>query len=87
MAKGGKRTFGDKPKGTAKHKGAKGQSYRRKDKNKVKTKSKTVNRNVDRRLQRVAVAKATRSNANVERNRGLDEAASAATSETEPIPE
>ncbi|MDQ3837698.1 MAG: hypothetical protein M3297_00340 [Thermoproteota archaeon] len=40
-----KRTFGAK-KGTAKPKGAKGQSYKKKDKNKIKTKAKTVNRNM-----------------------------------------
>jgi len=53
--------FGAKPRGKAKHKGAKGQSY--------KTKAKTVNRNLDTRQQRVAIAKATRANENVDRNR------------------
>jgi hypothetical protein len=37
-----KRRFGEK-KGTAKPKGAKGQSYKKKDKNKINTKAKTVN--------------------------------------------
>jgi hypothetical protein len=36
-------------KGTAKPKGAKGQSYKKRDKNnKIKTKAKTANRNVDK---------------------------------------
>jgi hypothetical protein len=43
-----KRKFGEK-KGTAKPKGAKGQSYKKKDKNKIKTKAKTVNRNLGKR--------------------------------------
>jgi hypothetical protein len=47
-----KRRFGEK-KGTAKPKGAKGQSYKKKDKNKIKTKAKTVNRNIGKRQQRV----------------------------------
>ena len=39
-------------KGTAKHKGAKGQSYKKNDKNKkIKTKAKTVNRNIGKRRQ------------------------------------
>src|SRR5687768_7560595 len=58
-----------------------GQSHRRKDKNKIKTKAKTENRNVGRRQQRVAVAKATRSNESVDRNRGQDEAVPAAASD------
>lgn len=86
LAKTRKR-FGDKPRGKAKHKGAKGQSFRRKSKNKVKTKAKTVNRNLDKRQQKVAMAKTTRANENVDRNRSLDEAAQAATSDTEPVPE
>ncbi|MFL6431173.1 MAG: hypothetical protein ACJ71X_06940 [Nitrososphaeraceae archaeon] len=45
-----KRRFGEK-KGTAKHKGAKGQSYKRKNKNEIKTKSKAANRNLDKRPQ------------------------------------
>jgi hypothetical protein len=49
-----KRTFGFK-KGTAKPKGAKGQSYKKKDKNKIKTKAKTVNRNLGKRQQQVAM--------------------------------
>jgi hypothetical protein len=61
--------------GTAKHKGAKGQSYKKKDKNKIKTKAKTVNRNIDKRRQQVAVAKATRPNTEVDRNKDADEAA------------
>jgi hypothetical protein len=41
-------------KGTAKHKGAKGQSYKKNDKNKkIKTKAKTVNRNIDKRNSRI----------------------------------
>jgi hypothetical protein len=83
MAKTRKR-FGSKPRGKAKHKGAKGQSYKRKDKNKIKTKAKTVNRNLDTHQQRVAITKATRANENVDRNRSLNEAVPAATSDTEP---
>lgn len=79
--------FGAKPRGTAKHKGAKGQSYKRKDNNKIKTKAKTANRNLDTRQQRIAMAKATRANENMDRNRSLNEAAPAATSDTEPVPE
>jgi hypothetical protein len=56
-----KRTFGFK-KGTAKPKGAKGQSYKKKDKNKIKTKAKTVNRNLSKRQQHVAMAKSMRTN-------------------------
>jgi hypothetical protein len=77
--------FGAKPKGTAKHKGAKGQSYKRKDKNKIKTKAKTANRNIDTRQQSVAIAKATRANENVDRNRSLNEAIPEATSDTESV--
>ena len=62
-------------KGTAKPKGAKGQSYKKKDKNKIKTKAKTVNRNIDKRRQQVAVAKATRPNTEVDTNKDADEAA------------
>ena len=62
-------------KGTAKPKGAKGQSYKKKDKNKIKTKAKTVNKNIEKRSQRVAVAKATRPNTEVDRNKDADEAA------------
>lgn len=51
--------FGAKPRGKAKHKGAKGQSYKRK--------AKTVNRNLGTCQQRVAMAKATRANENVDR--------------------
>jgi hypothetical protein len=81
-----RKRFGSKPRGKAKHKGAKGQSYKRKDKNKIKTKAKTVNRNLDTRQQRVAIAKETRANENVDRNRSLNEAVPvAATSDTEPV--
>jgi hypothetical protein len=81
-----KRRFGEKE-GTAKHKGAKGQSYKKKDKNKIKTKAKTVNRNLDKRPQKIAMAKATKTNVQTDRNRELDEAAPAATEDTETIPE
>jgi hypothetical protein len=74
-------------KGTAKHKGAKGQSYKRKDKNKVKTKAKTVNRNLDKRPQKIAIAKATKADITTDRNRDLDEAAPSATSDTETVPD
>jgi hypothetical protein len=71
--------------GTAKHKGAKSQSYKKIDKkSKMKTKAKTVNLNVDKRAQRVAAAKATRTKTEVDRNRDADEAA---TPDTETIPE
>ena len=87
MAKSGK-GLGAKPRGTAKHKGAKGESYKRMDKGKkIKTKAKTANRNIDTRQQRVAMAKATRANENVDRKRGLNEAMPEATSDTEPVPE
>jgi hypothetical protein len=65
--------------------GAKGQSYRRNDKNKVKTKAKTVNKNLDKRPQTIAFAKATKTNIQTDRNRDLDEAAPEATSDTERI--
>jgi len=75
-------------KGTAKPKGAKGQSYKKNDKNnKIKTKAKTVNRNVDKRRQQVAIAKATKTNTEVDRGRDADEAAPLATSDTETMPE
>jgi hypothetical protein len=80
-----KRRFGEK-KGTAKPKGAKGQSYKKKDKNKIKTKAKTVNRNLDNRQQQVAMAKPMRTNLDNDRNRELDEAAPAATSDVETMP-
>ncbi|HKI07664.1 MAG TPA: hypothetical protein VKA09_04665 [Nitrososphaeraceae archaeon] len=71
-------------KGTAKPKGAKGQSYKKKDKNnKIKTKSKTVNRYVDKRRQQVAIAKATKTNTEVDRSRDADEAAPLSTPDTE----
>jgi hypothetical protein len=76
---------GRQVKGTAKHKGAKGQSYRKKDKNKIKTKAKTVNRNLDKRPQKIAIAKATKTDILTDRNRDLDEAAPAATADTETI--
>lgn len=81
-----KRRLGEK-KGTAKHKGAKGQSFKRKDNNKIKTKAKTVNRNLDKRPQKIAIAKATKTNTQTDRSRDLDEASPAATSDTEAMPE
>ena len=81
-----KRRFGEK-KGTAKPKGAKGQSYKKKDKNKIKTKAKTVNRNLDKRPQKIAIAKTTKTGIQTDRNRDLDEAAPAATADTETIPD
>ena len=80
-----KRRFGEK-KGTAKPKGAKGQSYKKKDKNKIKTKAKTFNRNLDKRQQQVAMAKAMWTNLDNDRNRELDEAVPAATSDVETMP-
>jgi hypothetical protein len=80
-----KRRFGEK-KGTAKPKGAKGQSYKKKDKNKTKTKAKTVNRNLDKRSQKIAIAKATKTYPKTDRNRDLGEAAPTATADTEFIP-
>jgi hypothetical protein len=80
-----KRRFGEK-KGTAKPKGAKGQSYKKKDENKIKTKAKTVNRNLDKRQQQVAMAKPMRINLDNDRNRELDEAVPAATSDVETMP-
>jgi ABC-type lipoprotein release transport system permease subunit len=80
-----KRRFGEK-KGTAKPKGAKGQSYKKKDKNKIKTKAKTVNRNLSKRQQHVAMAKSMRTNLDINRNRKLDEAAPAAISDVETMP-
>jgi hypothetical protein len=47
-------------KGTAKPKGAKGQSYKKKDKNKIKTKAKTVNRSLDKRPQKLQSLKQLR---------------------------
>jgi hypothetical protein len=79
--------FGAKPRGKTKHKGAEGQSYKRKDKNKIKTKAKTANSNIDRQQQRVAIAKATKANEKLDRNRRLNEAVPAATSDIEPMPE
>ena len=78
-----KRRFGEK-KGTAKPKGAKGQSYKKKDKNKIKTKAKTVNRNLGKRQQQVAMAKSMRTNLDVDRNK--DEAAPTAISDVETTP-
>jgi hypothetical protein len=80
-----KRRFGEK-KGTAKPKGAKGQSYEKKDKNKIKTKAKAVNRNLGKRQQQVAMAKSMRTNLDIDRNRELDEAAPAAIFDVENIP-
>jgi hypothetical protein len=69
------------------HKGAKGQSFKNKDKNKIKTKSKTANKNLDKRPQRIAIAKATKTNLDADRNRSLDEAAPSSTSDTENVPD
>jgi hypothetical protein len=80
-----KKRFGEK-KGTAKPKVAKGQSYKKKDRNKIKTKAKTVNRNLDKRQQQVAMAKSMRTNLDNDRNRELDEAAPAAISDVETMP-
>jgi hypothetical protein len=81
-----KRRFGEK-KETAKHKGAKGQSYKRKNKNEIKTKSKAANRNLDKRPQKVTIAKATKMHIQTDRSRDLDEAAPAATADTEDVSE
>jgi hypothetical protein len=80
-----KRVFGEK-KGTAKPTGAKGQSYKKKDKNKIKTKAKTVNRNLDKRQQQVAMTKATKTNLDIDRNRKIGEAAPGAISDVETMP-
>ena len=80
-----KRVFGEK-KGTAKPKGAKGQSYKKKDKNKIKTKAKTINRNLGKRQQQVAMTKATKTNLDIDRNRKIGEAAPAAVSDVETMP-
>lgn len=80
-----KRVFGEK-KGTAKPIGAKGQSYKKKDKNKIKTKAKTVNRNLDKRQQQVAMTKATKTNLDIDRNRKIGEAAPGAISDVETMP-
>ena len=79
MAKGGRKTFGDKPKGKAKDKGAKGKASKRKTGNKIKTKAKTATRRVSKRQQQVAKGKATAPNESPTMgNRELDEAAPAA---------
>jgi hypothetical protein len=80
-----KRVFGEK-KGTAKPKGAKDQSYKKKDKNKIKTKAKTVNRNLGKRQQQLAMTKATKINLDIDRNRKIGEAAPAAVSDVETMP-
>jgi hypothetical protein len=80
-----KRIFGEK-KGTAKPKGAKGQIYKKKDKNKIKTKAKTVNKNLGKRQQQVAMTKATKANLGIDRNRRIGEAAPAAISDVETMP-
>jgi len=77
---------GRQVKGTSKPKGAKGQSYKKKDKNKIKTKAKTVNRYLNKRPQKIAIAKATKTDVQTDRNRDLNEAAPAATADTETIP-
>jgi hypothetical protein len=74
-------------KGTAKPKGAKGQSYKKKDKNKIKTKAKTVNRSLDKRPRKIAIAKATKTTVQTHRNRDLNEAAPTSTADTETISE
>jgi hypothetical protein len=75
-------------KGTAKHKGAKGQSYKKNDKNKkIKTKAKTVNRNIGKRRQQIAIAKTTKTNSEIDRNKDADEVAPSVPSDTETIPE
>ena len=74
-------------KGNAKHKGAKSQSYKRKDKNKIKTKAKTVNRYLEKRPQKVAIAKETKMDIQTDRNRDLHEVAPAAIADAETIPE
>lgn len=73
--------------GTAVPKGGKGQSYKRKGSNKIKTKAKTVkgNRNLSSRPQKIAVAKATKTNLDSDRNRHSDEVAPAAVSDLESI--
>jgi hypothetical protein len=80
-----RRIFGEK-KGTAKPKGAKGQSYKKKDKNKIKTKAKPVNKNLGKRQQQVAMTKATKANLDIDRNRKIGEAAPAAISDVETMP-
>ncbi|MDQ4012598.1 MAG: hypothetical protein M3146_02600 [Thermoproteota archaeon] len=80
-----KRRFGEKG-GTAKPKGAKGQSYKKRDKNKIKTKAKTVNRNLGKRQQQIAMVKSMKTNLDIDGDRELDEAAPAATSDIETMP-
>ena len=53
----------------------------------LNTKAKTVNKNLDKRPQTITFAKATKTKTQTDRNRDLDEAAPAATSDTECIPE
>ena len=72
--------------GKSLHKGAKGQSFKNKDKNKIKTKSKTANRKVDKRPQQIAIAKATKTNLGADRNSSLEEAAPTSTSDAENVP-
>jgi hypothetical protein len=63
---------GREKKGKAKHKGGKGQSYKKADKkNKIKTKAKKVNRYLDNRHQQIAIAKATKTNLRFDRNRHI----------------
>ena len=80
-----KRRFSEK-KGTAKPKAATGQSYKKKDKNKIKTKAKTVNRSIGKRQQQVEMAKSMRTNLDVDRNKEGDEATPAAISDVETMP-
>ncbi len=64
-----------------------GSELQKKGQNKIKTKAKTVNRYVNTRQQKVAMAKARRTNQNTLRNRKLNEAIPAVTSDTEQVPE
>lgn len=63
----------------------KGQSNKTKGSNKIKTKAKTVkgNRNLSSPPQKIAVAKATKTNLDSDRNRHSDEVAPAAVSDLE----
>lgn len=85
MAKGGRQqaSSGARPRDRARHKGARGQSLKKKQGgSKVKTKSKTATRGVGRRQQQVARAKATApAGSAATSNRKRDEAAPAAISD------
>ena len=54
---------------------------------KIKTKSKTVNRNIGKRRQQIAIAKTTKTNSEIDRNKDADEVAPSVPSDTETIPE